>query len=610
MINYTCVFYLPLLSLLMALCAMQRRQPLWLWGTLACMAAAASISWYNLADALHHPYVYHVYHWMYLLPMDLSIKMLIDPLSWIMTIMILSIASIVLLYSFGYMKKDAGIARFFAYIAFFVTAMLWLVWANDLLQLFIGWEGVGLASYLLIGFWYHKASAIAGNFKAFVINRIGDCALLSGIACAFSSMHTLDFHGMGLAVQTMPSTHITLVAALLWIGAMAKSAQLPLHLWLPESMEGPTPISALIHAATMVTAGVYLIIRLAPVFEAAPSVLKAMACVGATGALLLGLIGVVQNDIKRVVAYSTLSQLGYLMAGLGASAYGAVFFHLITHACFKALLFLGCGACMVACHHQASMTQMGGLAKRLPDVFACMMLGALALMGIPPFSGFFSKEALIDAVARHDGMSYVWWCLTLSAFVTAWYTTRLLMNVFILPSQEHRSYHKVHWTLRIALYPLAIGAIMIGMMVYPMMLSNTWLPVASHTALSQEPITVWLQHAVKVPAVWLTLTGCVFGILQSCRHRLGGVPLVMVRCLNSHYGLELIVQKGLTPLFCTLSTVLGKRIEHHVNSMWHSFIQLGNGLSKWFKIIHNGKWSFMSGSLIVGIVLLLSVCKV
>jgi NADH-quinone oxidoreductase subunit L len=386
-------------------------------------------------------------------------------------------------YTIGYMHDDPGYQRFFSYISLFTFAMLMLVMSNNLLQLFFGWEAVGVVSYLLIGFWYKRPTAIFANMKAFLVNRVGDFGFLLGIAALAFYAGSLDYATIfgqaevlsGETMEIFPGSAwsvLTVACICLFVGAMGKSAQVPLHVWLPDSMEGPTPISALIHAATMVTAGIFMVARMSPLFEYSSTALTFVIVIGATTAFFTGLLGLVQNDIKRVVAYSTLSQLGYMTVALGASAYAAGIFHLMTHAFFKALLFLAAGAVIIALHHEQDMRKMGGLRKYLPITYATSLIGTLALVGFPGFSGFFSKDALIEAAhlsaEHHGGVAhwYAYWCVLLGVFVTALYSFRLLFLVFhgkerIDPhAREHL--HEPSWVVWLPLVVLAIPSILVG----------------------------------------------------------------------------------------------------------------------------------------------------
>lgn len=391
----------------------------------------------------------NVYLWAEVDSIKMQFGFLIDNLSVLMMVIVTFVSLMVHVYTIGYMDHDPGYTRFFSYISLFTFAMLLLVMSNNFLQLFFGWELVGLVSYLLIGFWYKKETAVYANMKAFIVNRIGDFGFILGIAVVLIYANSLDyiqvFDRLDVSViggkgdlpldpitQTLGFSHQDLIALLLFIGAMGKSAQVPLHVWLPDSMEGPTPISALIHAATMVTAGIFLVARMSPIYEQSDMVLNFILVIGATTAFFMGLIAIVQTDIKRVVAYSTLSQLGYMTVALGASAYSAAIFHLMTHAFFKALLFLAAGSVIVAMHHEQDMRKMGGLRRHMPITYWTAVIGALALCGIPVFSGFFSKDVIIEAV-HHSELSaagYAYVLVLLGVIVTAFYTFRMIFMVF------------------------------------------------------------------------------------------------------------------------------------------------------------------------------------
>ena len=384
-----------------------------------------------------------IYTWLSVGNFHFTAGILIDHLTVSMMAVVTFVSLVVHIYTIGYMRQDPGYHRFFSYISLFTFAMLTLVISNNFLQLFFGWEAVGVMSYLLIGFWYTKESAIKANFKAFIVNRVGDMGFLLGIALIFSVIGSLDYQtvftssaillekDIVIASNTTISA-LTLACLLLFIGAMGKSAQMPLHVWLPDSMEGPTPISALIHAATMVTAGVYMIARMSPLFELSSAALSVVLIIGATTALLTGLLGIVEFDIKRIIAYSTLSQLGYMVVAAGVSAYSASIFHLMTHAFFKALLFLAAGSVIIALHHEQDIRKMGGLRRLMPYTYVAALIGSLSLIGFPGFSGFFSKDALIEAVAHSDaiGAEFAYFAVMIGVFVTALYTFRLLFRVF------------------------------------------------------------------------------------------------------------------------------------------------------------------------------------
>jgi NADH-quinone oxidoreductase subunit L len=395
-----------------------------------------------------------VYTWLVSDGMRMEVGFLVDRLTALMMVVVTFVSLCVHIYSIGYMADDEGYTRFFSYISLFTFSMLMLVMANNFMQLFFGWEAVGLVSYLLIGFWYTRPSAIFASLKAFIVNRIGDFGFVLGIAGIAYFTHSLDYAQAFAAAPHMahallPFTAnsnveaLTLICICLFIGAMGKSAQVPLHVWLPDSMEGPTPISALIHAATMVTAGIFMVARMSPLFEYSEAALSFVLVIGATTAFFMGLLGVVNNDIKRVIAYSTISQLGYMTVALGVSAYGAAIFHLMTHAFFKALLFLAAGSVIIGMHHEQDMRKMGGLAKYMPITAVTCWIGALALIGTPFFSGFYSKDAIIEAVgASHRwGASYAYWCVLCGVFVTALYTFRMLFMTFHGPERFRDAAH-------------------------------------------------------------------------------------------------------------------------------------------------------------------------
>jgi NADH-quinone oxidoreductase subunit L len=381
-----------------------------------------------------------VYRWMELGELNLDIGFLIDPLTATMMCVVTFVSLMVHIYTIGYMHGEEGYNRFFSYISLFTFAMLMLVMSNNLLQLFFGWEAVGVVSYLLIGFYYERQSAVFANMKAFLVNRVGDFGFILGIGLLLASTGSMQYdvifsQNTALAAQTLPGTSwnlLTVVCICLFIGAMGKSAQFPLHVWLPDSMEGPTPISALIHAATMVTAGIFMVSRMSPLFEMSDVALSFILIIGSITALFMGFLGIVQNDIKRVVAYSTLSQLGYMTIALGVSAYPVAIFHLMTHAFFKALLFLAAGSVILGMHHEQDMRKMGGLWKYMPITCLMMLLGNLALIGTPFFSGFYSKDSIIEAVAASNiaGSGFAYFAVMASVFVTALYSFRLYFWVF------------------------------------------------------------------------------------------------------------------------------------------------------------------------------------
>jgi NADH-quinone oxidoreductase subunit L len=414
--------------------------------TIAGVALSCMLSFYVLYQLVWggaEPFNQNLYTWLQVGGIDAHVGFMIDRLTAMMMVVVTFVSLMVHVYTIGYMAEDDGYQRFFSYIALFTFSMLMLVMSNNFLQLFFGWEAVGLVSYLLIGFWFKRPTAIFANMKAFLVNRVGDFGFLLGIAGVLYFFHTLDYATVFAHTDTLQGKTLeilgghawsaaTVICICLFIGAMGKSAQVPLHVWLPDSMEGPTPISALIHAATMVTAGIFMVARMSPLFELSETALSFVLVIGATTAFFTGLIGIVQNDIKRVIAYSTLSQLGYMTAALGVSAYSAAVFHLMTHAFFKALLFLGAGSVIMAMHHEQDMRYMGGLRKYMPITFITAWIGTLALTGMPGFAGFFSKDAIIEAVGESHrwGAGYAYLCVLLGVFVTAFYSFRLLYLTF------------------------------------------------------------------------------------------------------------------------------------------------------------------------------------
>jgi NADH-quinone oxidoreductase subunit L len=452
------------------------------WVTILAVAGSFGLSaltaWQVFFEGLG-PLNYTVYTWAVVDGFNFEIGFLIDSLSALMMVVVTFVSLMVHIYTIGYMHDDPGYQRFFAYINLFTFAMLMLVMANNFLQLFFGWEAVGVVSYLLIGFWFKKESAVKANLKAFLVNRGGDFGLVLGVAGVAYYMGSLDYWEVFANAEAVSGQTVTLLGGWQWsvmtviciclfIGAMGKSAQAPLHVWLPDSMEGPTPISALIHAATMVTAGIFMVARLSPLFEQSATALSFILVIGAFTALFLGLIGIVQNDIKRVVAYSTLSQLGYMTVALGVSAYSAAIFHLMTHAFFKALLFLGAGSVIIALHHKQDMRQMGGLARYMPITAATAWLGSLALIGFPFFSGFYSKDMIIEAVKASDrwGSGFATFAVLAGVVVTALYTFRMLYLTFhgsTRMDEATRSHaHESPWVVTVPLILLAIPSVAIG----------------------------------------------------------------------------------------------------------------------------------------------------
>ena len=481
---------------------------------------------------------YSVYTWAVTDGLKMEIGFLIDRLTALMMVVVTFVSFMVHIYTIGYMHDDPGYQRFFSYISLFTFAMLMLVMSNNFLQLFFGWEAVGLVSYLLIGFWYTRPTAILANLKAFLVNRVGDFGFILGIAGIVMFTNSLDYQtafdgAAQIAEQDIqvlgatPWNAMTVICILLFIGAMGKSAQAPLHVWLPDSMEGPTPISALIHAATMVTAGIFMVARMSPLFEYSETALAVVIVIGAITAFFMGLLGIVQNDIKRVVAYSTLSQLGYMTVALGASAYGAAIFHLMTHAFFKALLFLAAGSVIIAMHHEQDIRKMGGLKKYMPITYWTALLGSLALIGFPGTAGFFSKDALIEAVAdsHWHGQGAVYWIAYLSVllgvFVTALYSFRMFFLVFHGKERmdEHtRSHlHETPWVVTVPLILLAIPSVIIGWPTIGPVLFGDYFGDAiqvlpNHDVLGElahhwHGSWQFIVHAMSGPAIYLAAAG-------------------------------------------------------------------------------------------------------
>jgi NADH-quinone oxidoreductase subunit L len=477
-----------------------------------------------------------VYNWATIGNLNFEIGFLVDNLTAMMMVVVTFVSLMVHIYTIGYMSEDPGYQRFFSYIALFTFAMLMLVMANNFLQLFFGWEAVGLVSYLLIGFWYKKPTAIYANMKAFLVNRIGDFGFLIGIAAVMAYFGTLDyatvFANADEFAQGNPTLNVlgdsewsvmSIICIGLFIGAMGKSAQVPLHVWLPDSMEGPTPISALIHAATMVTAGVFMVARMSPLFELSETALSMILIVGATTALFMGFLGVVQNDIKRVVAYSTLSQLGYMVVALGASAYAAGVFHLMTHAFFKALLFLAAGSVIIGMHHEQDMRKMGGLRKYMPITYITMFIGSLALIGTPLFAGFYSKDMIIEAAGASQlyGSGYAYFAVMASVFVTALYSFRLIFMVFHGKEKfdDHTRSHlkespAVVWVplVLLAIPSVVVGAYYIEPMLFGGFFDGAIVVAPAHDVLAHlkeefhGPLAMAV-HAFYTPVLYMVIAG-------------------------------------------------------------------------------------------------------
>ena len=479
-----------------------------------------------------------VYTWAMVDGLRFEVGFLVDRLTALMMVVVTFVSLMVHIYTVGYMHDDPGYQRFFSYISLFTFAMLMLVMSNNFFQLFFGWEAVGVVSYLLIGFWYKREAAIFANLKAFLVNRVGDFGFILGIAGVVMFTGSLDYATVfagadSIAAQDIeifsgvPWNAMSVICILLFIGAMGKSAQAPLHVWLPDSMEGPTPISALIHAATMVTAGIFMVARMSPLFELSETALAVVITIGAITAFFMGLLGIVQNDIKRVIAYSTLSQLGYMTVALGASAYSAAIFHLMTHAFFKALLFLAAGSVIIAMHHEQDIRKMGGLRKYMPITYWTALIGSLALIGFPGSSGFFSKDLLIEAVkeSHWHGQGAVYWIAYLSVllgvFVTALYSFRMFFLVFHgeerMDAETKSHLHETPWVVTAPLILLAIPSAVIGWFTVNEILFGNYFgdaivvnehhDVLAHIGKSFHGSLALLMHAPRTPVFWLAASG-------------------------------------------------------------------------------------------------------
>jgi NADH-quinone oxidoreductase subunit L len=491
--------------------------------------------------------------------LEVSWSLRIDTLTAVMLVVVNTVSSLVHLYSIGYMHEDPHRPRFFAYLSLFTFAMLMLVTSDNLLQMFFGWEGVGLASYLLIGFWYHKPEANVAAMKAFIVNRVGDFGFALGIFGVFAMTGSIDLDtafgaAPGLAGQTMPFLSwqldvMTVLCLLLFMGAMGKSAQILLHTWLPDAMEGPTPVSALIHAATMVTAGVFMVARLSPLFEQAPVALEVVTFIGATTAFFAATVGLVQNDIKRVIAYSTCSQLGYMFVACGVGAYGAGIFHLFTHAFFKALLFLGAGSVIHAMHHEQDIRNMGGLKAKIPLTWALMLIGTVALtgLGIPGVigtAGFYSKDMIIEsAFASESGVAgYAFWLLVIAAFMTSFYSWRLIFLTFHGQTRaDHHTWDHAHespWVMLIPLIVLAAGALLAGIVFVEHFIGHDYAHFWG-ASLFTGPENHILEHAHHVPALvkWspFIMMALGFGLAYLFYIVSPGMPVALARAFRPIY---------------------------------------------------------------------------
>lgn len=524
--------------------------------TIAGVAVSAVLSaWvlYGFATGQAQVFDQNVYTWLTMGGLDFSVGFLVDSLTAVMLVVVTSVSLMVHIYTIGYMQDDPGYQRFFSYISLFTFSMLMLVMSNNFIQLFFGWEAVGLVSYLLIGFWFKRPTAIFANLKAFLVNRVGDFGFLLGIGLVLGyfggSMHYGEVFAnapslANATIELIPGQQwslLTVTCILLFVGAMGKSAQFPLHVWLPDSMEGPTPISALIHAATMVTAGIFMVSRMSPMYELSSTALNVVMISGAITALFMGFLGMIQNDIKRVVAYSTLSQLGYMTVALGASAYGIAVFHVMTHAFFKALLFLAAGSVIIGMHHDQDMRNMGNLKKYMPITWITMLVGSLSLIGTPFFSGFYSKDSIIEAVhaSTLPASGFAYFALVASVFVTAFYSFRLYFMVFHGKEKWREAKHDAHghddhdhhhglgpndnphespWVVWLPLVLLAIPSVFVGLWVIEPMLYGDFFKGAiavntdAHPAMAVmkeefHGVLGMVAHSVQTPVLWLAIAG-------------------------------------------------------------------------------------------------------
>ncbi len=620
------------------------------WVTIIAVGISCILSllaYYNLFYNDGDIYNVSVYTWLNSGSLKLEIGFLIDQLSVTMMVVVTFVSWMIHIYSIGYMHDDPGYQRFFSYISLFTFAMLMLVMSNNFLQLFFGWEAVGLVSYLLIGFWYTRETAIFANMKAFLVNRIGDFGFLLGIAAIFMHFHSMDYIEVFEQAPVLANTTVNIWGDELWslmsviciclfIGAMGKSAQVPLHVWLPDSMEGPTPISALIHAATMVTAGIFMVSRMSPLYELSETALNFILIIGAITAFFMGFLGLVQNDIKRVIAYSTLSQLGYMTVALGVSAYAASMFHLITHAFFKALLFLAAGSVIIAMHHEQDMRKMGGLYKYLPITWMVCLIGSIALIGFPGTSGFFSKDAIIEAVSLSTlpASRYAYYAVLSGVFITALYSFRLFFMTFHGKERMDRHvWERLHESPRVVLFPLialAIPSLILGVFLVEPMLFGDYYAEAIQVAGSHDVLlemghhyhgawyaVAWqfFVHAISHPIIILLAFSGVFTAwllyvkFPELPQKIAVVLYPAHRLLKNKYGFDDLYQKifagstkGIGQLFWQIGDV--KIID--------GFIINGSALSvRWFssviRKIQSGYLYHYAFAMIFGLLLLLTI---
>jgi NADH-quinone oxidoreductase subunit L len=656
--------------------------------TIALVALSCGLSIYVLGQFLYEsalPFNQNLYTFFESGRFSAHVGFMVDRLTAMMMVVVTFVSLLVHIYTIGYMQDDPGYQRFFSYISLFTFSMLMLVMSNNFLQLFFGWEAVGLVSYLLIGFWYKRPSAIFANLKAFLVNRVGDFGFLLGICGVVYFTGTLDYaqafsqvNGISQAVIELIPTFtlfghtfaawevsaVTFIAISLFIGAMGKSAQVPLHVWLPDSMEGPTPISALIHAATMVTAGIFMVARMSPIFELSPTALHFVLFIGATTALFTGLIGIIQNDVKRVVAYSTLSQLGYMTVALGVSAYSAAVFHLMTHAFFKALLFLAAGSVIIGMHHEQDMRKMGGLKKYMPITYWTSLIGTLALVGTPFFSGFYSKDTIIEAAAHaaHGGHwinTYAYWAVMLGVFVTSFYSFRLLYLTFHgkerfethTDESHHAEPHEIHgneahpanddhahdahhghgglphespWVVTVPLILLAIPSIFIGFFTVGPMLFGGFFTGAIEVLPQNDVIKIlgeefhgpvaFALHGMQMPAFWLALSGfalATYIYLFNIRvaERSQKIFALPIRVLENKYGFDDLWIKG----FAGGSIALGGKAWKYIDAglidgvLVNGTANLVGRIARGIRGTQTGRLTTYAFAMIVGLIAMLAI---
>ena len=605
----------------------------------------------------HIEYNGPLYTWLTVGQQTFSIGLLIDTLTSIMLVVVTSVSLMVHIYTIGYMKHEDGYERFFSYISLFTFMMIMLVTSNNFVQLFFGWEGVGLVSYLLIGFYYKRESAIFANLKAFLINRIGDLGFLLGIGLVLAYFGTLNYIDVFAKVQNLTATMlpgtnwniITVICILLFIGAMGKSAQFPLHVWLPDSMEGPTPISALIHAATMVTAGIFMVARLSPIYNLSETALSVIIYAGGINCFFLGILGVIQNDIKRVVAYSTLSQLGYMAVALGCGSYSVAIFHLMTHAFFKGLLFLAAGSVIIAMHHEQDMRKMGGLVKYMPITYITMLIGSLALAGIPPFAGFFSKDMIINSakIAYEHGLpggAFAVFTVYASVFVTALYSFRLIFMTFhgkerfndyahhdghdSSNNDKHGEPHHVGkpkespWVVTLPLVLMAIPSAIVGWVGLEPFVSGevlnkavfnaTWITHTFSEDLS-TPFHMIMESFTELP-VYFALAGIIVALIF---HRVNGLSAGFVKLIKPVY-VVLDRKYFMDDLYINFFAPIGRSLGRFFWTVGDMVLIDGllvNGSAKvidWysriFRKIQSGYVNSYATFMVLGVIILLTFC--